>query len=114
MTETECAICMESVDYRRNFVVTKCGHGFHFNCLMKNIAYQNKSCPMCRANIIANLELREGDLIRESQMRINNARINNAFDIYLYGVLCIIVVTLVFIFYKLVITPSGCKNMCKK
>lgn len=48
-TETEtCSICCEDLDH--NFTKTKCGHRFHFECILK-WTDKNLSCPMCRAEI---------------------------------------------------------------
>lgn len=48
MCETECPICMEIIDLCKNCSTTECGHQFHSNCLIKNIAFNGFECPYCR------------------------------------------------------------------
>jgi Ring finger domain len=45
---TECPICMEIIDLCKNCSTTECGHKFHSNCLIKNIAFNGFECPYCR------------------------------------------------------------------
>ena len=47
-TEIECPICFECVEPTKNCVTTECGHCFHTNCLMKNVAHNGFGCPYCR------------------------------------------------------------------
>lgn len=47
-TEIECPICMDCIDLNKNCVTTECGHTFHANCLMKNVAHNGFGCPNCR------------------------------------------------------------------
>ena len=47
----ECPICMEDVFSGKNCVVTECGHSFHTNCLMKNVAHNGFGCPYCRTEM---------------------------------------------------------------
>jgi hypothetical protein len=44
----DCPICFECIEGEKNKVVTDCGHTFHTNCLMKNIAHNGFDCPYCR------------------------------------------------------------------
>jgi hypothetical protein len=48
IAESECPICMETIEINKNSVVTECGHHFHTNCLMKSISYNGFGCPYCR------------------------------------------------------------------
>jgi len=46
-----CSICHNDIDSNKNFVITNCGHKFHFMCLYENIKKNNLSgnkCPLCR------------------------------------------------------------------
>lgn len=52
----ECPICYEPIFMKSNAYLTKCGHGFHKNCIFKYYSmkvhssrvYPNISCPICR------------------------------------------------------------------
>ena len=45
---TDCPICMDIIEGNKNCVTTDCGHQFHTNCLMKNVAHNGFGCPYCR------------------------------------------------------------------
>jgi len=47
----DCPICFEIVNPVINCVTTECGHSFHANCLMKNVAHNGFGCPCCRATM---------------------------------------------------------------
>lgn len=47
---TECPVCMESIGNINN-CVSKCGHRFCLECLLKSYKKKN-SCPLCRENLI--------------------------------------------------------------
>ena len=50
--KTECVICYEEIQEGKcNSVVTECGHKFHTNCLMKNVAFNGFGCPYCRTQM---------------------------------------------------------------
>jgi hypothetical protein len=53
MTEdtNECSICYDIVNKNNNCVITECGHCFHTTCLMKNVALNGYSCPLCRRSL---------------------------------------------------------------
>ena len=45
-----CTICCENIE-ENDVVKTKCGHEFHFSCLLKNMEKNNATgnkCPLCR------------------------------------------------------------------
>lgn len=45
----ECPICMDCIESTtKNCVTTDCGHCFHTNCLMQNVAHNGFGCPYCR------------------------------------------------------------------
>jgi hypothetical protein len=53
---TKCAICMNDYDTQKSKVSLECGHGFHYQCLLKwnlqsSSQTNHKSCPMCRTDI---------------------------------------------------------------
>lgn len=45
--QANCPICLEDIG-AENCVLTECGHSFHTNCLMKNVAFNGFGCPYCR------------------------------------------------------------------
>ena len=45
----ECCICMDVINSVNNRVSTECGHLFHTNCLMANVAHNGFGCPYCRS-----------------------------------------------------------------
>ena len=46
--QIDCPVCMDCIVGNTNKVVTECGHCFHTNCLMANIAHNGFGCPNCR------------------------------------------------------------------
>lgn len=44
---TECSICFEFISQDKNFLITECGHKFHYSCFKK---WEKDTCPMCRQN----------------------------------------------------------------
>lgn len=48
---TDCPICMEHIVPTKNCVTTECGHCFHTNCLMQNVAHNGFGCPYCRTKM---------------------------------------------------------------
>lgn len=45
----ECSICLNNFSINETLgVLSKCHHGFHFSCIMANMAFGNKQCPLCR------------------------------------------------------------------
>jgi tetratricopeptide (TPR) repeat protein len=52
VNETKCSICLESFAFlTENFCSTKCGHSFHFDCLMEVLSGRASQCPICRAEL---------------------------------------------------------------
>ena len=49
--QIECPICMECIDMTKNCITTECGHFFHTNCLMANVAHNGFNCPYCRTKM---------------------------------------------------------------
>jgi len=47
----ECPICYDVITENTNTVITECGHKFHTNCLMTNIAHNGFGCPCCRSTM---------------------------------------------------------------
>ena len=45
-----CPICWESLDSKKNYSITNCGHTFCFKCITK-YATINNTCPMCRSEL---------------------------------------------------------------
>ena len=53
---TKCAICMTDYATQTSSVSLECGHGFHYQCLLKwnlqsSSQANHKSCPMCRTDM---------------------------------------------------------------
>jgi ankyrin repeat protein len=42
---TDCSICFESLDEKKNIAITDCGHKFHLSCYKH---WTKDTCPMCR------------------------------------------------------------------
>jgi len=47
----ECPICMDAIEITKNCTTTECGHCFHTNCLMQNVAHNGFGCPYCRTKM---------------------------------------------------------------
>ena len=52
----ECSICLDKLECMTNFVMTECGHCFHTNCLMTNVAHNGFGCPYCRSAMAQTVE----------------------------------------------------------
>ena len=61
----ECPICMETLEQNSNYVVTKCGHKFHFDCLMKALETSD-GCPMCRQPVKEKKDMNVDKIINET------------------------------------------------
>lgn len=48
--DNECPICMDKLE-ETNISVTKCGHSFCLQCIIKHSKSGDNRCPLCRANI---------------------------------------------------------------
>jgi hypothetical protein len=57
----ECPICMDNIDLTKNCVTTECGHTFHANCLMRNVAFNGFGCPYCRTEMVEDVEDEEDE-----------------------------------------------------
>lgn len=49
----ECVICMDGIGGNNHIVATKCGHVYHFRCLIK-WTKKSKTCPECRKTVTNN------------------------------------------------------------
>ena len=53
---TNCTICLDPVDEKKNYLVTDCKHKFHFSCIIKNIDCnfykKGLNCPVCRRSLL--------------------------------------------------------------
>lgn len=60
----ECSICYENLNLDNNYVVTKCSHKFHYECLNRWVKLNNGvTCPLCRQDVIPNIS--ESELARK-------------------------------------------------
>lgn len=48
--QEDCPICMNSLSGEKNFCVTRCGHKFCSECLIR-AARNNNDCPLCRQKL---------------------------------------------------------------
>eukprot|EP00747_Dinoflagellata_sp_TGD_P051224 gnl/TRDRNA2_/TRDRNA2_147219_c1_seq2.p1 gnl/TRDRNA2_/TRDRNA2_147219_c1~~gnl/TRDRNA2_/TRDRNA2_147219_c1_seq2.p1 ORF type:complete len:331 (-),score=49.32 gnl/TRDRNA2_/TRDRNA2_147219_c1_seq2:36-998(-) len=55
-TMEECCICTEEFDADQPIRQTPCQHLFHEECLQKWVEGHRRSCPLCRANILEQLD----------------------------------------------------------
>jgi len=62
---TNCAICITSVQHSTNIIVAECGHIFHCLCLMTNVAV---GCPHCRTKM-ANQDADDEDQLEDMTFR---------------------------------------------
>lgn len=62
LLDSECPICLDSIEGPTNFLITECGHKFHCRCLMDNIMHNGFGCPYCRTMMATPLEEDEDDL----------------------------------------------------
>lgn len=49
---SECPICFEVMDNEKNNIKTECGHEFHSNCFLTNVAHNGFDCPCCRKELV--------------------------------------------------------------
>ena len=49
---SECPICFETMDNKNNNIKTECGHEFHSNCFLTNVAHNGFDCPCCRKELV--------------------------------------------------------------
>ena len=50
--ESHCCICMENINKKNNYCITKCGHEFCLECMANNINHNNNTCPLCRTELV--------------------------------------------------------------
>lgn len=48
---SECPICYDVIENNNNNIKTECGHEFHSNCFLENVAHNGFSCPCCRKEL---------------------------------------------------------------
>jgi len=53
---SECCICYETIDSKKNNCTTECGHKFCFKCLATSMVHNNFSCPCCRTQLVESSE----------------------------------------------------------
>ena len=61
----KCGICLETLE-KTNVCVTKCGHSFCLECIIKNTNYKN-NCPICRREIVKNINKEEEEENEEEE-----------------------------------------------
>ena len=55
----ECPICL---DKHSNYIILKCGHKFHKDCIIK-WSNMNQTCPICRCIILKQKSLNIGEIL---------------------------------------------------
>lgn len=60
-TNTECCICYEIIDKKKNNCITECGHSFCLKCLATSMYHNNNACPCCRTALVDEEKEEEGD-----------------------------------------------------
>jgi len=59
--QDQCSICLEKIGCK-NVATMKCGHKFHFNCILQwNFSDGGNRCPLCRTDIGLPLPQKDGD-----------------------------------------------------
>jgi hypothetical protein len=53
---SECCICYDMIDSKKNNCTTECGHKFCFKCLATSMVHNNFSCPCCRTQLVESSE----------------------------------------------------------
>lgn len=64
-----CSICLEEFVEQDNLIITSCKHTFHKQCLEKVTL---PHCPLCRTNIVDDLE-KPVESTRSRPQRVDNA-----------------------------------------
>jgi len=49
--EYECSICLENIKVNEDINILKCGHIFHYNCIIELVEHKNNKCPNCRSDL---------------------------------------------------------------
>jgi hypothetical protein len=76
LTQTiDCPICMDCIVSENNKVTTECGHCFHTNCLMANVAHNGFGCPYCRSMMAEEPEEDDDETISVISVDSNNSLI---------------------------------------
>ena len=52
---SECAICFDDIDINVNCITTECNHRFHSKCFLTNASRNGFDCPMCRTELVENM-----------------------------------------------------------
>ena len=72
--EYECPICL--LELKDEIHLTKCGHAFHYKCIVDGIKKNINDCPICRCNLKTG-EKKQSDSIQNVNINIINNNINN-------------------------------------
>ena len=80
--ESHCCICMENINKKNNYCITKCGHEFCLECMANNINHNNNTCPLCRTELV---ERRKPPFKMSSAMAdsLISSSLNNALPEYI-------------------------------
>lgn len=53
MSDSECAVCLNTLSTGHNIRVECCGKLFHFDCIKQVVEKTSNKCPLCRADIFS-------------------------------------------------------------
>lgn len=78
-----CPVCLEKIDFSKDYTVTKCGHKFHTSCLLESVKIKN-TCPMCREVLVEKKEINIDSVVKRTITAVRNTN----YTFYLYYYLC--------------------------
>ncbi|KAL7590090.1 hypothetical protein Lser_V15G37030 [Lactuca serriola] len=52
MEQVECVVCLSMIGEDEEIRELRCGHLFHEACLDRWIRFRNRTCPLCRDNLV--------------------------------------------------------------
>ena len=75
----ECPICL--LELKDEIHLTKCGHAFHYKCIVDAIKKNINECPICRCSLRTG-EKKQSDSVQNVNINIINNNINNNINNY--------------------------------
>ena len=70
----ECSICLSNLE--GDIYITKCGHVFHYKCIVDAVKKKINECPNCRANLKTGEKKQDNNNIRHINQNNNDNRDN--------------------------------------
>ncbi|KAI3734041.1 hypothetical protein L6452_13501 [Arctium lappa] len=53
MEQVECVVCLNTIGEDDEIRELRCGHLFHEACLDRWLGFRNRTCPLCRDNLVS-------------------------------------------------------------